>query len=460
MQELLRAYNLNHDQALNHFREFFERNEQVYALARVRCVSVEDKGVWRNALCVIKIFPSSGLPEKTVSRKYRRVHLLEEWVKLGDLHRILDKIPKSVIKVDGEEVSLYQHSQFNEWEYLPSNNDYSSCPGYVYRTSSGQTPSIDHSEPLLASDLPFYPEPCFAMREWGELKKFHRHSDARIGALQVFLPQCRSFFQNLARIVNKLHITISGSGISDLRVKGAWEYEDSCISFEASVIGGEVSIEVPDQVEGFEVYLIGADGTIYDFHRETRFWVLGQERVLRDLPGQGADQEGVQSALQHGEGESVEFKPFLKKGDTKNRELVKTVIAFANTKAGVILIGINDQCVVVGVENDIAKLAYQNNKCAQDEELTSYIGWLKQSIVGELNRSLALKISSIEVEGHTVVLINVPEGDHKPYASVRTNAIYIRRGANNVIPHPDHELPQLYKSSSERQAMPWGSDVY
>ena len=456
MQELLRAYGLNHDEALSHLRAVLERYGQAYEQARIRCVSTEANGIWHNALCVIKIHPSGIQGDKEASRRYGKAHLLEQWVKPEDLLAIFDQIQKGVIKVDGEDVSLGAHTRFDEWEFLPSNNDYSSYPGYVFRTPHVvQVPGFPHHEPLLSYDLPFYPNPYFAIKEWSEIKKFYVLDDARIGTLQVFLPQCRSFFQNLERDGNILHIGITGSGAPDLRVKGAWEYEDGCSPFEAPVTGSEIAIGIPDDVQGFEVYLIGADGTIYDFHRETRLWVLGQERALRDLPRQGTDQGGVQSALQHGEGESVEFKPFIKKGDIKHREIVNTVIAFSNTKSGVILIGVNDQCIVVGIENDIAKQAHQNNKCTQGEELSSYIGWLKQSIVGELNRSLDLKISPIEVEGHTVVLINVPEGDHKPYANVRTNAIYIRRGANNVLPHPDHELPQLYKSSSERQAMPW-----
>jgi len=413
---------------------------------------VEDKGVWNNALCVVQVYPPDNLGEKKSSRKYPRVHLLEEWIGVDDLFGVLDQ-NKGIIKVDGEEVTLSQQTRLNEWQYLPSNNEFSNFPGYVYKSGSVQV-AIDHSEPLLALDLPFYPEACFAMREWGEFKQFNRHSDHRIGTLQVFLPQCRSYFKEFGRTENTLQITISDPGNSELRVKGAWEYGDSCTPFEMFVASGTISVKIPDQVEGFEVYLMGADGNIYDFHRETRFWVLGQDRVLRDVPKQGTVESEVHSALQHGEGETTEFKPYIKKGDPKHQELVKTVIAFANTKGGMILIGIDDECIVVGVEKDILKQT-SGRRCTRDEAQNSYIGWLRQSIAGKLNRSLALQISSIDVEGHDVILINVPQGQQRPYADVRTNVIYVRRGANNVIPHPDHELPELYKSSSEQQAMPW-----
>ena len=53
------------------------------------------------------------------------------------------------------------------------------------------------------------------------------------------------------------------------------------------------------------------------------------------------------------------------------------------------------------------------------------------------------------IDGHTVIMLAVPEGDLKPYAHVTSNTIYIRRGANNVIPHPDHDLPQLLRGREE-----------
>src|SRR2546425_3485888 len=157
MQELLRAYGLNHDEALSHLRAVLERYGQAYEQARIRCVSTEANGIWHNALCVIKIHPSGIQGDKEASRRYGKAHLLEQWVKPEDLLAIFDQIQKGVIKVDGEDVSLGAHTRFDEWEFLPSNNDYSSYPGYVFRTPHVvQVPGFPHHEPLLSYDLPFY----------------------------------------------------------------------------------------------------------------------------------------------------------------------------------------------------------------------------------------------------------------------------------------------------------------
>ena len=113
------------------------------------------------------------------------------------------------------------------------------------------------------------------------------------------------------------------------------------------VTGYDMSIAVPDQVEGFEVYLIGVDARIYDFHRETKLWALGQERVLSAVPGGESNLSIAQKAIQQGEGETVEFKPFIKDSSLKLNELVKAVIAFSNTKGGVLLVGVSGSAPIV-----------------------------------------------------------------------------------------------------------------
>ena len=448
MKQWTRAYNLTHSQAMDHLRRMLEQNKDSYTAGCVQCVSVYADGTWQNALCMIRAYPSEGCPAKKVSCRYPRVHLLEEWLSPNDLVNALDQIQKGELKAGGESVSLGPNVQFNEWEFLPSDNEYSSLPGYLYCSNRGQPPAIPHHDPLLSYDLPFYPNPYLAMREWCGLTKFHGESDARIGTIRVFLPECRVRFKNLVVTDDRLCVSIDGSEIAGLKIKGGWECQGGYKPFELSVTAGEMRIELRDQIEGFEVYLLGADGTLYDFHRETRFWALGQNRVLGSLPGTGTDPAAVQKALERGEGETVEFKVFVKQGDSKQNELVETAIAFANTKGGMILLGVNNHCIVEGVEKELGKEAHRQNR-KFEEELNSYIGWLKQAIGGKLNRTLTIEFLSVTVEQHVVVMIRVPEGDQKPYANIQANTIYIRRGANNVVPHPDLELPQLLARSQE-----------
>lgn len=54
----------------------------------------------------------------------------------------------------------------------------------------------------------------------------------------------------------------------------------------------------------------------------------------------------------HGESKNVEFKVKLPKDSAK---YVKTIIAFANTQGGCLVIGVDDKTQeVIGVDNDVA----------------------------------------------------------------------------------------------------------
>lgn len=446
MQGALRAYNLTHEEAVEHLRSLLKHNSDLMGQIRIRCVSAEINGEWQNAICVIDFVEKEQLPTRKPSLRYPRLHLLEEWMNLSTFPTaILESISKGAILVDGESVSLGVHAKFNEWEFLPSRNNLSNYPGHVYKTPYGQRPQLAHHAPLLAHDLPFYPNPYYAIREWMNFRLFHMDRDANLGTIQIFIPQDRAYMKRLIIETSLLKVCVDNRHKLDLFLKGAWEHADGCSPFEARVTGSDMSIAVPDQVEGFEVYLIGVDDRIYDFHRETKLWALGQERVLGAVPGGEANLSIAQKAIQQGEGETVEFKPFIKDSSLKLNELVKAVIAFSNTKGGVLLVGVSDDCIAEGIEKEIAQTVLKNSSTFEIQ-LTKYIGWLRQSIVGELNRSLDLTLSPVAVNGHTVILVSVPEGDQKPYAHVKSNAIYIRRGANNVVPHPDHELPDIMRA--------------
>jgi len=153
-------------------------------------------------------------------------------------------------------------------------------------------------------------------------------------------------------------------------------------------------------------------------------------------------EEVVSKAIRLGEGEMIEFKPYIALRSEKQNELITTAIAFSNTKGGAILIGVDNHCLIKGIEKDLRK-ASRHHEQGIEQALQEYIGSVRQTIGGGVTRTMVLEISQLEIQGHRVVVVQVPEGTEKPYANVLTKAIHIRRGANNVIPDPDTELPQL-----------------
>lgn len=108
-----------------------------------------------------------------------------------------------------------------------------------------------------------------------------------------------------------------------------------------------------------------------------------------------------------GEGIHVEFKQSV---PVKVRELSEEVCGFANAHGGFLLIGINDS-------NEIVGTTIENSR-------RSAI----QGSLGEISPKIQYSFYPVEVEGKTVWVIEVPEGQHKPY--IFSGSIFKREGAS------------------------------
>ncbi len=111
--------------------------------------------------------------------------------------------------------------------------------------------------------------------------------------------------------------------------------------------------------------------------------------------------------IKGGEGYNVDFKVRV---PSKVRELSEEVAGFANAAGGYIFIGIDNDNEIIGAEID-------NNK-------RSAI----QDTIGEISPALHCDLYSVEVEGKTVWVVDVPAGKDRPY--IMGGVIYVREGAN------------------------------
>ena len=97
--------------------------------------------------------------------------------------------------------------------------------------------------------------------------------------------------------------------------------------------------------------------------------------------------------IQSGEGARVEFKTSFQK------EVIETLVAFANTKGGVVLVGVSDASQVTGVE-------------VQVETLQSWINQCKQNT----SPSVIPGTEVVILDGKAVVMVSVDEYPIKPVA--------------------------------------------
>lgn len=98
--------------------------------------------------------------------------------------------------------------------------------------------------------------------------------------------------------------------------------------------------------------------------------------------------------IEGGEGLQVEFK---RKFSTPEK-IARTMIAFANTRGGYLIFGVDDDKQVVGVESE-----------KSEAEL------VKDAALNYCEPPVEYKIEYLEVHGKEVVIAAVPESDKKPH---------------------------------------------
>lgn len=127
-----------------------------------------------------------------------------------------------------------------------------------------------------------------------------------------------------------------------------------------------------DYPEGLELQLIPEDPELWEIHNYELF-LKTRRKMLADSMGswlEGIVETGaaagavnLEELIAEGENEDLEFKETLRwdtRQETVNKELqqivLKTIAAFANAQGGRLLIGIDDQSEVVGLERDYKSL--------------------------------------------------------------------------------------------------------
>ena len=128
--------------------------------------------------------------------------------------------------------------------------------------------------------------------------------------------------------------------------------------------------------------------------------------------------------IHQGENASIEFK----RGDVRADSLAREIVAFSNSYGGTILLGVEDDRSVVGVDND-----------KNHEEWVANIA--RNNIVPPVN----ISCEEIILNDKRVVLIEVPKGRDRPYQD-SSGRFYIRIGSTNRIASLN-ELMRLFQQS-------------
>jgi hypothetical protein len=129
--------------------------------------------------------------------------------------------------------------------------------------------------------------------------------------------------------------------------------------------------------------------------------------------------EDLRALIYEGEGPQVEFKSMPPSDPETKRGLLKTVVAFANSWGGSLVIGVDDDGKPVGIESDARRVA--------DDIMRLIHGRTDPEPDGEA--------FTLELEGKSLILVNISRGTRPPYGFRPPGSehlqYYVRRGANS-----------------------------
>jgi predicted HTH transcriptional regulator len=146
----------------------------------------------------------------------------------------------------------------------------------------------------------------------------------------------------------------------------------------------------------------------------------------------------LQGIIELGESDTVEFKRKF----SGFEKIAKEMIALANTRGGLLLIGVDDNGTVVGVESEKHEI-----------ELISTAGEFYSE------PAIDADIEVIEIEGVDVIVVRIPESQNKPHRLVaaetngsappdtRDTRVYIRQGERSML--ASREVVRVLEASSK-----------
>ncbi|HZH77327.1 MAG TPA: ATP-binding protein [Archangium sp.] len=372
--------------------------------------------------------------------EYRGLSLLEEWVSPIDV--AIEHVGK-LLHGGGAVAGKAAPTGFEYWsvERWGESFQYTGWLEWVLEASQthGGRRASPPSRPIVGFGMPPFSSGSHALAEWVWGLRKHGSDTPHLGEMLVVVPDTRGRIstadwthENMARVELEMNIPPDEFELQVLFDGGSADRHRLIRAPDK-----QLDIEVPKGTESISFYLVNAAG-----ERLSQAGLSAWNRKLDVRIEKPPLEQQAESDLAGGENDEVEFKPFIEPKHLKERELVETVVAFANARGGRLYMGLDDHRGVQGSSE--LKRMYKGAEETARETLVKYI----RKLIGDKIRPVPkFSVAFIEYRGEPVAVVSVERGAQPPYAT-DTDEVYVRKGSSNVRPDPLTELRELCERRS------------
>ena len=390
------------DNPKQRMREIMDRLSDQYGLAYIKCAVIKrEDGEQCLYLADVRIQHKDDYPIRKAVQRYENVTLAVVPLTLNELKTLLEDLGsgkinlKSLGRINAKNVFELSHCHISSRTHYAGYRDDWPSHGFRASLSKEECPFEDLSRPLIKPKLPAYPNFFEACNVFFQHERPLNQDgptvinflipdySARISVLEIAENQIWVSVERKELLLADLAVQIfctkpngKHQNSEDLKIDGTKK-----VKFSASF--------VPDCVFAYLIDL--KSGKKLDSKYFGSFHTGKTDGIVVKTSA-----ERLNDMLASGESQNVELKLDFDKTDA---EFLETVVSFANTNDGTILLGVDDDGRVVGFYGDFD---------AVEKKIRGLIG-------GRCEPDIEVSVEHTNLDGRPVVVVKVKEGKNKPY---------------------------------------------
>ena len=372
-----------------------------YRMACVKCAIIKgDKPCLYQA--DITMQHKNDVPIEEKIQEYDNIILAVMPMTLDELNVLVKELELGQINLKSLGVVNAEGHLGNHHDNVPSrthcNGHYYDWPCHCFRASLTSQDSLsDPYGPMVHVGLPAYPTIFEAFHEFFQ-RRYDPNQHNPI-CINFLIPDYRARINELRIDGKDILVSVDGkeSVNKDLIVQIAYKKhggkymhskdlrpDDGILKFSACFVPDAVFVYLLDSKDGKK-----RDYKIFD----------PRHSIITDGTTVTTPTDSVEEMIAKGEDQHTEFKYGLDKTDV---EFLESVVSFANTNGGKILLGVNDEGKVVGSFDDFAGM---------DKKIRGMIG-------NRCEPDITINVERVNLEKASVIVVHVEEGKDKPYMLV------------------------------------------